>query len=207
MGGVAIVFPGQGAQHPGMGRELHAREPAFREAFDFYLSLFDQDLAPRMGQFDVANPHQEFERGFFAMWITGPWQMGEFKRRLAPENQDKWATAPMPGPTGPESGFSHAGGSSLVMFNGSRHKDAAWKLVAYLSDPEVQARFHGMTGNLPPRRSPWKDPALANDPYARAFRDQLERAVSTPKVPEWERIATELKLVGELVANDRMTVD
>src|SRR5690606_27487518 len=32
------------------------REPAFREAFDFYLSLFDQDLAPRMGQFDVANP-------------------------------------------------------------------------------------------------------------------------------------------------------
>src|SRR3546814_2146262 len=80
-------------------------------------------------------------------------------------------------------------------------------LVAYLSDPEVQARFHGMTGNLPPRRSPWKDPALANDPYARAFRDQLERAVSTPKVPEWERIATELKLVGELVANDRMSVD
>src|SRR3546814_18368194 len=64
-----------------------------------------------------------------------------------------------------------------------------------------------MTGNLPPRRSPWKDPALANDPYARAFRDQLERAVSTPKVPEWERIATELKLVGELVANDRMSVD
>src|SRR3546814_16662973 len=63
-----------------------------------------------------------------------------------------------------------------------------------------------MTGNLPPRRSPWKDPALANDPYARAFRDQLERAVSTPKVPEWERLATELKLVGELVANDRMRV-
>src|SRR3546814_19430460 len=73
---------------------------------------------------------------------------------------------------------------------------AAWKLVAYLSDPKVQARFHGMTGNLPPRRSPWEDPALANDPYARAFRDQLERAVSTPKVPEWERIATELKRTG-----------
>src|SRR3546814_11810370 len=64
-----------------------------------------------------------------------------------------------------------------------------------------------MTGNLPPRRSPWEDPALANDPYARAFRDQLERAVSTPKVPEWERIATELTLVGELVANDRLSVD
>ena len=48
---------------------------------------------------------------------------------------------------------------------------------------------------------------MANDPYARAFREQLERAVSTPKVPEWERIATEMRLVGEQVANGRMTVD
>ncbi|MDN5782072.1 MAG: ABC transporter substrate-binding protein, partial [Luteimonas sp.] len=31
--------------------------------------------------------------------------------------------------------------------------------------------------------------------------------IPTPKVPEWERIATELKLVGELVANGRMGVD
>jgi multiple sugar transport system substrate-binding protein len=48
---------------------------------------------------------------------------------------------------------------------------------------------------------------LANDPYARAYREQLERAVPTPKVPEWERIANELRLVGELLAKDRLTVD
>src|SRR3546814_15684356 len=77
---------------------------------------------------------------------------------------------------------SVAGGTSFVVFRDSEHKDAAWKLVAYLSDPEVQARFHGMTGNLPPRRSPWKDPALANDPYARAFRDQLEREIGRAHV-------------------------
>lgn len=33
-GGVVFLFPGQGCQYAGMGRELHAREPAFREAFD-----------------------------------------------------------------------------------------------------------------------------------------------------------------------------
>ena len=48
---------------------------------------------------------------------------------------------------------------------------------------------------------------MAEDPYAKAFREQLERAVSTPKVPEWERIATEMRLVGEQVANGRVTVD
>lgn len=165
-------------------------EPAFREAFDFYLSLFQRDLAPTMGQFDVANPHQEFERGFFAMWITGPWQMGEFKRRLSPENQDTWATAPMPGPTGPETGFSHAGGSSLVMFSGSEHQQAAWKLIEFLSRPEQQRRFYELTGSLPARMETWQQTDLMNDEHARAFWEQLQRVKPLPAVPEIESIMT-----------------
>ena len=114
-------------------------------------------------------------------------------------------TMPLPGPNGP--GASIAGGTSFVVFRTSKHKDAAWQLIAWLSEPAQQIRLHALTGNPPPRRSPWEAPALANDPYARAFRDQLERAVPAPKVPEWERIATEMRLVGEQVANDRLTVD
>jgi multiple sugar transport system substrate-binding protein len=84
---------------------------------------------------------------------------------------------------------------------------AAWKLVEYLSQPQVQERFHALTGDLPPRRSPWASPALSGDPYAQAFRDQLERARPTPKVPEWERIANELQLVAEQMVDGRLTVD
>src|SRR3546814_5603116 len=89
-------------------------------------------------------------------------------------------TMPRPGPEGP--GASVAGGTSFVVFRDSEHKDAAWKLVAYLSDPEVQARFHGMTGNLPPRRSPWKDPALANDPYARRSEEHTSELQSLMRI-------------------------
>jgi multiple sugar transport system substrate-binding protein len=120
------------------------------------------------------------------------------KRRLPASQQGSWMTAPMPGPSGP--GSSTAGGSSLVVFRGAQHPREAWRLIEYLARPEVQRRFHELTGNLPPRRTSWDDPRLAGDPYARAFRVQLERVKRTPPVPEWERIATELRVVSERAA-------
>jgi len=75
-----------------------------------------------------------------------------------------------------------------------------------LSQPAVQQRFHQLTGDLPPRRSAWSAGPLADDVRARAFRDQLERVKATPKVPEWERIATEIRLVAERVVHGDLTV-
>ena len=94
-----------------------------------------------------------------------------------------------------------------MLFRASRGKDAAWKLVEWLSRPEIELRFHRMTGDLPPRRSAWRDAALAADARARAFRDQLERVKPAPKVPEWERIADELRVIAERTARGDMSVD
>ncbi len=171
--------------------------PAFRRAFDFYVSLFRKGLAPAMGNNEIANLYQEFGRGTFAMYITGPWNLGEFRNRLPDSLQDAWGTAPLPGPEGPESGVSLAGGSSLVLFRASEHPGAAWKFVEYLSRPSVQVKFYGLTGDLPARVEAWDDTALVDDPKARAFRVQLGRTVSTPKLPEWELVATRLQEKAE----------
>ncbi|WP_240047543.1 sugar ABC transporter substrate-binding protein [Sphingomonas panacisoli] len=177
----------------------------FRKSFDFYLGTMRDGLAPVAASTDVANVWDEFDRGWFSFYITGPWQIGEFKRRLPPEHQGEWMTAPMPGPDGP--GVSNAGGSSLVLFKSSAKKDAAWKLVRFLSRPDIQSKFHALTGDLPPRISVWKTPALANDPYSKAFGEQMTRMRATPKVPEWERIATDLKLVTEKAARGVLSPD
>lgn len=165
-------------------------EPAFRQGFEFYLDLYHSGLAPPMGDREVANAFQEFGRGLFSMWITGPWNIGEFRRRLPPEMQDRWATAPLPGPTGPESGVSLAGGASLVMFRNSRHSEAAWRLIEFLSRPEQQLRFYQLTGSLPARMQAWQMSELAEDRHARAFWEQLQRVVPLPAVPEIESIVS-----------------
>ncbi len=187
------------------GRHGNFRSAGFRRTLAFYKSLFDAELAPRMDNTRISNVWDEFGRGFFAFYISGPWNIAEFRKRMPEPLKDAWMTMPLPGPDGP--GASIAGGTSFVVFRQSQRKQAAWALVEYLSAPAQQLRLHALTGDLPPRRSPWLTPALANDPYARAFRDQLERAVPAPKVPEWERIAQEMRLVGEQLANDKLTVN
>ncbi len=178
-------------------------QPAFARAFDFYLGLFRDGLAPPVSNNEVANLYQEFARGTFAMYISGPWNLGEFRRRLPAELQDAWATAPLPGPDDDpatargEPGLSLAGGASLVVFAGSKHPDRAWELVEYLSAPAQQRRFFELTGNLPAHRAVWGDSAFVNDERTRAFAAQLERVVATPKIPEWEQIANRVWVAAE----------
>jgi len=185
------------------GRYGNFRSPGFVRASNFYLSLFDQGLAPRATNTQISNIHDEFAKGHFAFIITGPWNIGEFKRRMPAERQDDWMTAPLPGPTG--LGLSIAGGSSLGVFARSEHKAAAWKLVEYLSRPAVQLHFFELTGDLPPRRSAWAAPLLADDRYAQAFRAQLERTEAPPAVPEWERIGQQMRIVSERAVAGQIT--
>jgi multiple sugar transport system substrate-binding protein len=178
--------------------------PDFERVLTFYVDMFRLGYAPPVSNSQISNTWTEFGRGYFSFYITGPWNIGEFKRRLPPELDGKWMTAPLPGPDGP--GASSAGGASLAIFRRSRHPDAAWALIEFLSRPGIQQRFHALTGNLPPRRASWQGGVIAADPYARAFRDQLERVKPTPKVAEWERIATEMRLVTELVVRGDLSV-
>jgi multiple sugar transport system substrate-binding protein len=187
------------------GRYGAFEQPEFRRGFDFYMSLYRQGLASPVSTAQVSNLFQEFERGNIAMFISGPWLIGEMKNRLGAATQQSWMTAPIPGPNGP--GVSLAGGSSLSLFVASKHKKEAWLLMEYLSQPSVQTEFYHLTGDLPPRKSAWADTALANNKYARAFREQLERVVPTPQVPEWEEIATTIFEHGEQAIRGVKSVD
>lgn len=179
--------------------------PGFRSALAFYAEMFEQGWAPKLSETQLSNVWDEFFRGNFAFYLSGPWNIREFRLRAPPELRDAWSTMPLPGPDGPGAGI--AGGTNLVIFRSSRRQQAAWTLIEYLSRPEVQQRFHALIGDLPPRRSAWQSPQLAGDAHARAFRDQLERVKPVPQVLEWERIGQEIRLASERVVRGGQTQD
>ena len=190
------------------GRYGDFHDPRFRRAFEFYVSLFSERLAPPLGNAQVANPYQQFADGYFASWITGPWNLSEFRNRIPPEWQGDWTTAPLPGVAEVDyPGVSLAGGSSFVIFRTSRHKDAAFRLIEFLAGVRQQVEFYRLIGDLPARLAAWDDPALTGEPHLRAFREQLQHVEPTPRLPEWERIAWAIAEAAERVILGQQTVD
>jgi len=187
------------------GRYGNFRSAGFRHALAFYVDTFRLRQAPAITNVEAGNPWEEFGRGVYAFYFSGPWNIGEFRQRLHADREDAWATAPLPGPDGP--GVGAAGGSSLVVFRRSTHKDEAWMLIEYLSRPDVQQRFYDLLGNMPARRSAWDGGSLRTDPKVQAFREQLEHVKPSPSVPEWERIANEMQLVAAQAVAGELTVD
>lgn len=192
------------------GGDAAFRSRAFREAATFYVDLFREGLAPAVANTQIANLYQQFAAGDFAMYITGPWNLGEFRRRLPASLKDAWATAPLPAAGGGEPGgpgVSLAGGSSLVLFRSSKRSDDAWKLIEFLSEPAQQVRFYALAGDLPARRDAWRDPLLSTDAAARAFEEQLENVAAPPRIPEWEQIAQKVAEHLEPAIRGVVTVD
>ncbi len=183
------------------------QSPAFRAAFAFYLDIFRRGLAPAAAEGQVANLYQDFAAGFFAFYISGPWNIGEFSARLPVELAGRWTTAPMPAPQPGVPGISIAGGASLAVSRTARDADAAWQLIEYLSEPASQVAFYRLTGDLPARRSAWADRALADNRYARAFWVQLQHLRAPPKIPEWERIASKITEYAEAAVRGDLDAD
>ena len=187
------------------GRHGNFQSAAFKRTLAFYVGLFERGDVPAWTNVQVGNPWQAFGRGEFVFYLSGPWNIGEFRKRLPASQQNEWSTAQLPGPDGP--GDSVAYGSSLVIPRHSKHPDAAWELIEYLSRPDVQLRFYELLGDLPARRSAWESPVLKGDPKLRAFRAQLEHMRPAPQVPEWEQIVNMMQQVAARAVAGELTID
>ncbi len=117
--------------------------------------LYDKSQLER----DGTRVENQFKGGRLAVWIGGPWVLGSVKRaddeNWVPVARKNVGIAPMPsGPVG--EGFTFVGGSNLMMFKSSKNKDAAWALMKYLSQDQIQSDYASKQGMFPSRIEPQK---------------------------------------------------
>jgi multiple sugar transport system substrate-binding protein len=178
----------------------------FKRAFDYIIRYHKEGLTP-LGIQQVTNIYQALAEKYISIYISGPWNINEFKKWMKGDLEDKWMTAPLPG-IKEYPGVSTAGGSSLVMFKASKHKEQVWKLFEYLSDPKVQVKFYQLLSNLPAVKEAWKDSSIEGNIYMKAFYEQFQNVVATPKIAEWEQIAiSKVQQYAEIAARSAMTTD
>lgn len=169
------------------GQKYTFDTPEMLKAVEYYQSFFDEGIA------DKAAPAQpttepDFASGRVPMFISGPWMMSAVEKVGGAGFADKYAVAKIPG--GANGSSSFVGGSDFVVFKSSTQRDTAWKFVQFLADPKTQAKWYGMSTDLPSAQSAWEDPALAGDDKLKVFGEQLETAKAPPSFPTWEEVIT-----------------
>lgn len=162
---------------------LLTAQPAI-ETLDYLRSFFSENMASLSSGRDM-DLLTAFETGFFPLFVAGPWMVSSLDTSK-PQLSGNWTTAPMPAN---KTGASFIGGSNLVMFKSCKNKEWAWKFMEFMLTAENQTAWYGFSKNLPAVRAAWDAPILAENIHLKAFRQQLETAISPPTIAEWEQIA------------------
>lgn len=179
----------------------------FKESFTYLMKYFEEGLTP-IGISQVTNIYQAFADKYINLYISGPWNIVEFKKTMTGKLSNVWKTAPMPGYKNEYPGASLAGGASLVVYKKSKHKKEAWKFIEYLSEPQVQLEFYKFLFDLPAVKQAWSDTLIQNDEHIKAFEKQFSNVKPTPKIPEWEQIAfAKVQQYAEIGSRKTETID
>lgn len=159
--------------------------PEAAEALKFYSSFFADGIASKAVSTGTT-AEASFVDGSAPMMISGPWHVGLLNKAGGEGFADKYKVAPMPKA---KTSTSFVGGSNMVVFKKSKNRDASWKLLQWLSKPEVQLKWYKATGDLPSLQGAWEDPSLSGDSKLSVFGEQLKTTNNPPAVPAWTQVA------------------
>ncbi|WP_347040942.1 sugar ABC transporter substrate-binding protein [Brachybacterium nesterenkovii] len=155
------------------------------EALAFYQSFFTEGLANKAPA--EGTTEQDFVSGAAPMFISGPWMMSGVEKLGGDGFADKYGVFQIPKK---ESSTSFLGGANLGVFDSTKNRDAAWKLVQYLAEPEVQAQWFTISTDLPAVEKAWDDESVGGNEKFDVFHEQLKSAIAPPAVGTWEQVIT-----------------
>jgi multiple sugar transport system substrate-binding protein len=191
-----FVWDAGGAELNDDGTKSTIAEPEAVTGVNFMVDLiregvFDTSQLER----DGTQVENQFKGGRLATWIGGPWVLQSAGR----EDDDTWTKAarenvgiaPMPaGPSG--KAYTFVGGSNLMMFKTSKHKNEAWAVMKYLSEPAVQKEYADLLGMFPSNAEAQKQTGETSDNHGQ-FLKAIEQGRTYQPIPQWAQVETAYK--------------
>ncbi|HYW82884.1 MAG TPA: extracellular solute-binding protein [Spirochaetia bacterium] len=155
--------------------------PASLKALHFYQDLFQKyKAAPAMPM------TSGFESERVAMWINGPWMVGEWKKNFPEFYKSKWGAMPLPRGA---AAASNSGSWNLALTAQSKNKKLAWQVIQAITGTDGALIYCGKSGNIPARKSVLQKTDMSQSPYD-IIKDQLVlTARARPTTPNYPAVS------------------
>ena len=192
-----FVWDAGGAELTGDNAKSAINSPQAMTGVEFFANLVKDGLADKSQlERDGTQVENQFKGGKIAVWIGGPWVLPSAQRKedtnWAPAARKNVGLAPMPaGPNG--DAFTFVGGSNLMMFKSSKHKNEAWEVMKYLSQDQVQTDYAKLLGMFPARLEPQKAYGESNGANYEAVYQAIQQGRTYSPIPQWAEIENTYK--------------
>ncbi len=157
--------------------------PEAVEALQFYADLYRKHkVVPNPLEYHREQLPNLFKQKKIAMYVCGPWA----KNLMAIKENDKntpYKVAPLPkGKIMSNTLVS----DSLMISSKTKHPEAAWKFIEFMTSPEEQKRQDMSINALPIQTDEAKDPHFNKDPYMKEFVNMIQYGKPEPNPVSWE---------------------
>lgn len=180
---------------------------ALIKILDYYKKFFDEGIAPA----DSVNYTSENDMnprivgGGYAMFWGGGWQVSVIKDNVDAEVAEQWDIVTRPVAPGGEPTTLNGGFMLNVLSSDPVKKDAAWKFIWHLAQPENMAAFAEASSGLPVRKSLWEnDKFFSTDYYMKKMAETLPYGKARDNSIIYPIISNSLSIaVGEVVTGQK----
>jgi multiple sugar transport system substrate-binding protein len=165
--------------------EVGLDRPEALKALEFLRSTLEQGISPPgVTTYQEEETRRLFQNGKAAFLRNWPYVVSLASAADSPI-RGKFALKPMVHAPGYKSGACQ-GGWGLGIAKTSKHPEAAWQAIQFMTSEEVERQFILATSKVPSRKSLFNDPAIAAQyPYYPQLLKVVENATLRPPIAQY----------------------
>ncbi|PWI57101.1 maltose ABC transporter substrate-binding protein [Sulfoacidibacillus thermotolerans] len=136
----------------------------------------------------------KFQNKSIGMFISGPWEIPNMNQSGVKYGIAPWPTLPNGHPATPFLGVI------TTFVSASSHTQSAdWSLVKAITNANAQQMYFQNAQQIPALTSVQQSAAVQDNPYFKAFADQVKNAVPMPNIPQMQAVWTAMSVLSNII--------